>query len=64
MCCGIYLFLPSPLGQWYAFREVYMSRIDKTEDNVQRMFREYQDHWTRYAEGLERGEGSVKVSGL
>lgn len=48
------------MKKWYAFREVYMSRIDKTEDNVQRMFREYQDHWTRYAEGLERGEGSVK----
>ena len=38
-----------------------MSRIDKTEDNVQRLFREYQDQWSRYAEGLEKGEGQVKV---
>ena len=47
--------------QWYAFREVYMGRIDKTEDGVQKVFREYQDQWSRYAEALDKGEGSVKV---
>ena len=38
-----------------------MSRVDKTEDNVQKLFREYQDQWFRYAEGLDKGEGTVKV---
>ena len=38
-----------------------MSRVDKTEDHVSKLHREYQDYWHKYAEALERGEDSVKV---
>ena len=38
-----------------------MARVDKMEDNVQKVFREYQDQWSHYAESLEKKEGSVKV---
>ena len=38
-----------------------MSRMDKAEDYVFKLSREYQDTWTKYAEALERGENSVKV---
>jgi len=38
-----------------------MSRVDKTEDGVQKVYRDYQDQWTRYAEHLEKKEGSAKV---
>ena len=38
-----------------------MSHVDKTEDHVSKLHREYQDHWNKYAEALERGEESVKV---
>jgi hypothetical protein len=38
-----------------------MSHVDKTEDHVSKLHREYQDHWCKYAEAMERGEESVKV---
>ena len=38
-----------------------MSRIDKTEDKVNKVFREYQDNWCKYAESLEKGSTNVKV---
>ena len=38
-----------------------MSHVDKTEDHVSKLQREYQDHWNKYAEALERGEENVKV---
>lgn len=38
-----------------------MSRVDKTEDSVHKVFREYQDQWARYADAVEKKEGSVKV---
>ena len=38
-----------------------MSHVDKTEDHVSKLHREYQDHWHKYAEALDRGEESVKV---
>ncbi len=41
-----------------------MSRVDKTEDSVQRVYRDYQDQWSRYAEQLEKKEGSAKVRPL
>ena len=39
-----------------------MGRIDKTEDRVSKLFREYQDNWNKYAEGMEKGPDSVKVN--
>ena len=48
--------------QWFLFRETYMGRIDKTEDKVNKVFREYQDNWHKYAEGLERDPSTVKAS--
>ena len=47
--------------QWFTFRDVYMSHVDKTEDHVSKLHREYQDHWNKYAEALDRGEDTVKV---
>ncbi len=49
------------LTQWFAFRDVYMGRVDKMEDFTGKMYREYQDQWTKYAEALEKGEEAVKV---
>ena len=49
------------LTQWFAFRDVYMSRVDKMEDYTGKTYREYQDQWTKYAEALEKGEEGVKV---
>ena len=40
-----------------------MGRIDKTEDKVNKVFREYQDNWNKYAEYLEKDAANVKVSG-
>ena len=54
--------IPPCLVQWFLFREMYMSRIDKTEDKVNKVFREYQDNWSKYAEGLEKDSANVKVS--
>ena len=48
--------------QWFAFRDVYMSHVDKTEDHVSKLHREYQDHWHKYAELMERGEENIKAS--
>lgn len=48
--------------QWFAFRDLYMSHVDKTEDHVSKLHREYQDHWHKYAESLDRGEETVKAS--
>ena len=39
-----------------------MTRVDKAEDHVQKVFREYQDHWSKYAEALEKGGPNVKVT--
>ena len=39
-----------------------MSRIDKTEDKVNKVFREYQDNWNKYAECLEKDRTTVKVT--
>ena len=52
--------------QWFIFREAYMTRVDKTEDHVLKLFRAYQDQWSKYAEGLDKtrasgGPDSVKV---
>ncbi len=49
------------LTQWFAFRDVYMSRVDKMEDYTGKTYRDYQDQWTKYAEALEKGEEAVKV---
>ena len=38
-----------------------MGRIDKTEDKVNKVFREYQDNWSKYAELLEKDSTNVKV---
>ena len=39
-----------------------MARVDKSEDHVQKLFREYQDQWNKYADTLEKStEGGVKV---
>lgn len=38
-----------------------MGRIDKTEDKVSKVFREYQDNWHKYAESLEKDPANVKV---
>ena len=43
-----------------------MTRVDKTEDHVLKLFRAYQDQWSKYAEGLDKtrasgGPDSVKV---
>ena len=38
-----------------------MGRVDKMEDFTGKMYREYQDQWTKYAEALEKGEEAVKV---
>ena len=38
-----------------------MGRVDKMEDYTGKLFRDYQDQWSKYAEALEKGEGSVKV---
>ena len=38
-----------------------MSRVDKTEDHVQKLFRDYQDNWSKYAEGHEKGADNIKV---
>ena len=54
-------FPHSPV-QWFLFRETYMCRIDKTEDKVNKVFREYQDNWNKYAESLEKDAANVKVS--
>ena len=56
------LFCVSLFMQWFTFRDVYMSHVDKTEDHVSKLQREYQDHWHKYAEALERGEENVKAS--
>jgi hypothetical protein len=48
------------LKKWFLFRETYMTRIDKTEDKVNKLFREYQDNWNKYAESLEKGPTGVK----
>ena len=48
--------------QWFLFRDTYMGRIDKTEDRVSKLFREYQDNWNKYAEGMEKGPDNVKVT--
>ena len=50
--------------QWFLFRETYMTRIDKTEDKVTKVFREYQDNWCKYAESLEKDPGNVKVHSI
>ena len=47
--------------QWFLFRETYMTRIDKTEDKVNKVFREYQDNWSKYGESKEKGPTTVKV---
>ena len=41
-----------------------MGRIDKTEDKVNKVFREYQDNWNKYGESIEKDAANVKVSGL
>ncbi len=61
VCVSEPLHCSLPPLQWFVFREAYMSRVDKTEDHVQKLFREYQDNWSKYAEGLERGGDSIKV---
>ena len=38
-----------------------MGRVDKMEDYTGKQFRDYQDQWSKYAESLEKGEGTVKV---
>ena len=43
-----------------------MTRVDKTEDHVLKLFRAYQDQWSKYAENLDKtratgGPDSVKV---
>jgi hypothetical protein len=48
------------LKKWFLFRETYMCRIDKTEDKVNKVFREYQDNWNKYAESLEKDAANVK----
>ncbi|XP_064384983.1 uncharacterized protein LOC135333889 isoform X2 [Halichondria panicea] len=52
----------SLIKKWFAFRDVYMGRVDKMEDFTGKMYREYQDQWTKYAEALEKGEEAVKDS--
>ncbi len=47
--------------QWFVFRDVYMSRVDKMEDYTGKLYRSYQDQWTKYAEAMEKGEEGVKV---
>ena len=47
--------------QWFTFRDVYMSHVDKTEDHVSKLHREYQDYWNKYGEAIDRGEETVKV---
>jgi hypothetical protein len=49
------------LKKWFLFRDTYMGRIDKTEDKVNKVFREYQDNWSKYAEALEKDPGNIKV---
>ena len=39
-----------------------MGRINKTEDCVSKQFREYQDDWNKYTEGMEKGPDNVKVT--
>ena len=60
----LFLF-PSP-EQWFSFRDAYMSRVDKTEDQVLKLFRGYQDQWNKYSESLDKsrtagGPDIVKV---
>ncbi len=38
-----------------------MSRVDKMEDYTGKVYRNYQDQWTKYAEAMEKGEEGVKV---
>jgi len=39
-----------------------MGRVDKMEDYTCKLFREYQDQWSKYAETMEKGEDAVKAS--
>ena len=69
LCLYIYMLpslSPSLHVQWFIFREAYMTRVDKTEDHVLKLFRAYQDQWSKYAENLDKtratgGPDSVKV---
>jgi len=52
LCCFL-----SP-EQWFLFRDAYMSRVDKTEDHVLKLFRGYQDQWNKYSESLEKSRAA------
>ena len=62
MLHDVFLIVHSLLHeQWFEIREAFMTRVNKTENDVEKQFRVYQSRWEEYAKCAGKAGGSDYV---
>ena len=47
--------------QWFEIREAFITRLNKTENDVERQFEDHQSQWKEYAKCAGKAGGSDYV---